>query len=136
MISQAFALAQQHMPFSQAVSRKTPPVWSQQNVLPRVCCSKAVSRKASHDTTESPKKPEISTSLYISFLSVHTTHRAFQLFFRVLLHGGLHTCSLSTQLLCEMRPTFYPLPRLAVVPQVERQEEVIRLCSSYHFYFY
>jgi len=46
---------------------KKPRVCSQQNILPRVCFSKTSShktgsRKISYDATESPKKPEISTS--------------------------------------------------------------------------
>jgi hypothetical protein len=40
MFSQTSALAQHHMPFSQAASRKTPHVDSQQNILTCVCFSK------------------------------------------------------------------------------------------------
>jgi hypothetical protein len=65
-------------PFFQEASRKTPHVCSQQNILSLVFFSKTssqvpasakqtsshkkVSRKIPYDTTESPKKPEISTS--------------------------------------------------------------------------
>lgn len=64
----SLALAKHYTPFSQVASSKTPHVYSQQNVLSRVYFSKRSShmtgsRKTSHDTTESPKKPELSASV-------------------------------------------------------------------------
>ena len=54
--------AKHHKPFHQTASRKTPQVCSQQSILSRICFTNTSSRKRSHDTTESPMKPEIPTS--------------------------------------------------------------------------
>ena len=63
VFSQASVLAKHYMPLFLATFRKTPHVYSQQNFLPCVCFSKKFSRrtvyrKTSHNTTESPKKPQ------------------------------------------------------------------------------
>ena len=63
MSSQASTVVKHHMPFFQVASWKTPPVCSQQNILPQVCFRKEnpvirqFPENTSHDTTESPKKP-------------------------------------------------------------------------------
>ena len=68
---QSSALAKYHTSFFQAASRKIPHVCSQQNVIlcvyvyalaKKKSFHETVSRKTSYNTTESPKKPEISTS--------------------------------------------------------------------------
>jgi hypothetical protein len=60
------------MPIFQAASRKTPHVCSQKNIFHLSISAKTsynkVSRKTSHDATESPKKPDISTSNFFFFL--------------------------------------------------------------------
>jgi hypothetical protein len=43
VFSQAFTLAKRHMPLFQVISRKTPLLYSQQNILPHVCFSKTSS---------------------------------------------------------------------------------------------
>jgi hypothetical protein len=65
LFSQMSVLGKHLMPFSHASSRKTPHVFSQQNIHPCVCLRKTasqnpVSRKIVHDATESPKQPDIS----------------------------------------------------------------------------
>jgi hypothetical protein len=65
MSSHASALTKHHTSLFHSASRKTLRVCSQQNIFPCICFSKTsshkmVSRKTSHDTTESPKKPETS----------------------------------------------------------------------------
>jgi hypothetical protein len=77
---QASALAEHQMPPFQEASREPSYVYSQQNnflyvlfnknILSHVCFSKTsyhktVSRKIAHDTTVSPKEPEISTSVML-----------------------------------------------------------------------
>ena len=67
MASQESYPAKSHMPFPKASSRKTPCLCSPSNILLHVCFSqtsshKTASRRTSHDTTESPKTPEISMS--------------------------------------------------------------------------
>jgi hypothetical protein len=75
MSSQTSAPARYHMTFHQAASRKTPRFFSGKHRLPCLlqqnishdCFSKTsslktVSRKTSHDTTESPTNPQIPTS--------------------------------------------------------------------------
>jgi hypothetical protein len=68
MFSPVSALAKHRMLFFffQAASREITHVHSQQNIFPHVCLNRtsfqlAVSRKISYDTTEYPKRPEIST---------------------------------------------------------------------------
>lgn len=66
--TQASALPKYHMPLFQAASRKILHVCSQQNIFhmsasAKTSSRKTVSKKATHDTTESPKKPENSTSV-------------------------------------------------------------------------
>ena len=65
--SHVSAPAKRHMPFHKTASGKAPCVCSQQSILSGICfsktyCHKMASRKTSHDTTQSPQKPEISTS--------------------------------------------------------------------------
>jgi hypothetical protein len=64
--SQASAAAKHYKPLFQAASRKTPHVCPHKNIISHVCFGKtssheAASRKTSHDTIESPRKPEIPT---------------------------------------------------------------------------
>lgn len=69
MFSQESTLAKYHVPFFEAVTRKTPcvfslkhpPMWLlQQNILSK----DSFQTKPSHDTTEAPKKPKLSILLH------------------------------------------------------------------------
>ena len=60
MPSQVFAPAKHHMPFHKTASRKT----SLSLFSARHPFIRQFPEKTSHDTTESPKKPEISTSYH------------------------------------------------------------------------
>lgn len=78
VFSQASALTKHHMPLFQTAYRQTPCVCSQKKkkILPCVCCNKTSSHKTvsnthtqthTHDITESPKNPKISTSILFFF---------------------------------------------------------------------
>lgn len=78
----AFSQVSTTCPFSRQLPEKH--VCSQHNTLPRVCFSqtssqKTVSRKLSCNTTESPKKPEVSTSSWSRYFVTAMEKQLIQL---------------------------------------------------------
>ena len=58
LLSQVSTLAKHHVLFFQAIFRKTPLIYSQPNIFSQ----ESFQKKKSHNTNESPKKSETSTS--------------------------------------------------------------------------